>query len=99
MKKLFCMILCVTVLMLSASVFALSDNASCQDDGLSSFSPREVCIIPDEGQIGEASVQTVLLSRSIMPLCLIKSKNIRQEDKYFPDILEQIDIISVAPRE
>lgn len=92
------MILCVTVLMLSASVFAISDGGSCRDDGISSFSPREVCIIPDERQIGETSVQTVLLSKSIVPLCLVKLKNIRQEDKYFPDILEQINIISVAPR-
>lgn len=99
MKKLFSLIICLALLSVGIGVCAVSDDEKQSDEGISGFSAREVCIIPSEKPEGASVLQPALPYAAEAPVHFLTVKNIRLEDRYLPDILEQIDIISVAPRE
>ena len=99
MKKLFSLILCITVLSITALCYAAPKEDKHEETGISGISAREIYIIPGEKTELSAPVHAAPVNIENPAMQFESIKNIRREDKYFPDILEQIDIISVAPRE
>ena len=99
MKKIFSLILCITTLSMTAICYASPKENKHEETGISGISAHEVYIIPGEKAELSAPFQTAPVSIEKPDVYFETIKNIRREDKYFPDILEQIDIISVAPRE
>ena len=95
MKKV-CILLCLTVLMLSFSVVA---DATPPDEAPrgTGFSAPAVCIVPAEQDVSLVSVQGIVVACGLS--ARIISQSYAVVDKYIPYIMEQINIISVAPRE
>lgn len=99
MKKLLSLILCITVLSITALCYAAPKEDRHEGTGISGISAKEVYIIPSEKAELSAPVHAAPVNIENPAMRFETIKNIRREDRYFPDILEQIDIISVAPRE
>ena len=97
MKKI-CIFLCITVLMLSVSAVAFAGDEISSSGG-ASLSVPAVYIVPAEKE----PVSVFVSEHSFIIPCgnsaVVCIQCISAVDKYTPEIMEQIDIISVAPRE
>lgn len=99
MKKSLSLILCMAIVFSAANVFAVTEKHKVKSNGVSGFSAGEIYIVPSEKTDTSLPVQSMIPCITQFARHIVTVKNIRSEDVYFPDILEQIDIISVAPRE
>ena len=99
MKKI-CIILCITVIIMSHfSVFAMEPEISVEESKVGFMTSAPVFLMPAERDVTKV---TVAESKFIMPEGASVDLFVEEEvltDKYIPDIMEQIDIISVSPRE
>lgn len=97
MKKL-CIILCITVIMMSGfSVCAMEEyHETVKTTGFSA--PATVYLLPAEQEISKITVSATEFVKPLDISVEMVEKSLVSADKYIPDIMEQINIISVAPR-
>ena len=97
MKKI-CILLCVTVLMLSFSAVSFAEPEKKTEKTVCLSAPA-VYIVPAENDNvhGAVSMHEFLITCGFS--AFIIDGDYVAVDKYTPEIMEQIDIISVAPRE
>ena len=96
--KKICILLCITVILMTFSGVTFADEKVPSVPSVSLSAPQPV-IVPAEKEAvsGIAVVHEFLITCGFSGAVVFRS--IAAVDKYIPEIMEQINIISVAPRE